>query len=708
MADAERERIDLNTRIQQLEAYKKDVESKSARKIEENCQLIDQLESLNSTVLGSDLRIRVLEVALQTSKQTIRRLESAACRAADMERHIAAFVKEQKLLQNSLQLTEMELRCAMQRWTKAELGLSDLQSQIERMEKEGKEERQRHAEVLSRMEMQRSVEQELENAATGLQGAKLGTSSISHLTHVVRDLLKDNAKLQLGMAETRDMLLASSEEIQALRDQLLHRQAMAAKETTEASQSGFLDAELESPRANSELHIHHHYHVSNAKTEKKSRIGEKRQRLSPAVLTPLDVACVPPTPSTLTNHRFQQPHETPGPRGRPVRESVSSKLERWSLISQEQSEFTLSSVPSSPQGYNRYSAIFDRAISDTPGSPTTTIEYTSPALTPAQRKRFSEISALSLSSTSALAPVITRRKSLSVHEEEPDLDVAMGSQEPPYPSSEKASDVAMPSTNIERPNRAIQIPNSSLAPEVTLKAASFDPVSTTLPAKHEHFPHRISRTLSYESINSAGGTETRKLFSRPSQLSLRPLGAAIPATTNATAHATIPQGAGTALLRSRMYSTLNRRSGRLLSSSTRSIRPLGDEGHLDPSTSMQSTLSKSPRIRTWAAWRPWVRSTSTPTKCVSASGTPLMLEAPEPDLQFVHSAGSTLEAPTTEVRKSTMKQNENKVWRGTGINQPGAIHGFQEFMTYHNRRSMPQQAVPVRLELDGPKEAPQQ
>lgn len=176
MADAERDRAQLISRIEQLEMDKRALETENARNIEENRSLLDQLETLNNTVSDSDTRIKMLEASLQSSQLIIRRLDSATERSEEMERHLSALESEQAALQNTLVASESEARSAIQRWKRAERGIADLQYQLEKMEQEARQEKERHMEIIGRMERQRVVERELSTAAGRLKGAAAAKS----------------------------------------------------------------------------------------------------------------------------------------------------------------------------------------------------------------------------------------------------------------------------------------------------------------------------------------------------------------------------------------------------------------------------------------------------------------------------------------------------------------------------------------------------
>ncbi|OAA53640.1 hypothetical protein SPI_09347 [Niveomyces insectorum RCEF 264] len=454
MADAERDRAELVKRVEQLEMDKKELEAENAKKIEENRALLDQLEALNNAVTASDTHVTLLEASLQSSQQTIRRLEGAAERAEAMERHLAALEAEQAVLQNSLVTSESEARYAIQRWKRAERGIADLQHQLEQMEKEAREEQERHLEVVGRMERQRAVEKELNTAAGRLKGAAAARSLQENnrhngsgvVTHFVRDLLQDNANLQLGIGELRAMLMASNDEIQLLRDQLMFHQPLADDDAAGAtagagagagatSATPTLRAELEvegstadtvnapetpgesarepSTPTSSHLHlhqhaisqdlrVHHYYHVGKKAEPKKAR--KKRTSLTPSVFTPPSTTFSTSPFSRSALPCQQDPPEaamspfrldTPSPRSFPSRHmskdsestTMSGLSNRFSVFSDQPSDLGLSSGPSSPQTNPRYS-VFDRTtLSDLslPVSPTTSVDPLSPLWRTANR-----------------------------------------------------------------------------------------------------------------------------------------------------------------------------------------------------------------------------------------------------------------------------------------------------------------------------------
>ncbi|UKZ67844.1 uncharacterized protein TrAtP1_009002 [Trichoderma atroviride] len=247
MADAERDRLRLNSRIERLQTDKQELEANNAAKSEENNQLLEQLELLNSTFLDSDAKIKSLEASLLSSQQAIRRLENAAARAAEADQHLKILEVEQDKLTGELRASKEEARSHAQRFKEAQRGILDMQDQLERMEREAILERQRHEEMMEKVDRQREVEKHLDAAAVRLKGAAASKSITDNrqgskiVGHFVRDLLQDNANLQLGIAELREMLLTSNDEIQELREQLMFHQPLA----DDSSPASTLKAELE-------------------------------------------------------------------------------------------------------------------------------------------------------------------------------------------------------------------------------------------------------------------------------------------------------------------------------------------------------------------------------------------------------------------------------------------------------------------------------
>ncbi|KAF4307373.1 hypothetical protein GTA08_BOTSDO14111 [Botryosphaeria dothidea] len=292
IADSEAERRRMAAKIETLEHEKADLEARNARTVQENRALLDQLEALNNAASETDSHCHELTAALMETQE-------------DLERQLAELEKEQMELQNKLTTTTSEEKSAVKRWRKAEQTIAALTEQMERIEKEAKEERERHVEVVSRMERRRAVERELETAAGRLKGAaaakagqhdKTGTNVVSHF---VKDILQDNANLQLGIVELREMLMNSNDEVERLREQLLLHQPLseASEEPSGPSLQKELGMEMDAaqePQKAQELrqlHIHNHYHAAPATSK-----GGSEKGTSPAQIIEEEEKCRYPKP----------------------------------------------------------------------------------------------------------------------------------------------------------------------------------------------------------------------------------------------------------------------------------------------------------------------------------------------------------------------------------------------------------------------------
>ncbi|KAK8102591.1 hypothetical protein PG984_015737, partial [Apiospora sp. TS-2023a] len=648
MANAKRDRLELTSRIEQLEMDNRELEAKNAHYIESNRDLLDQLETLNSTVADSEGRIRSLEATLLSSQQAIRRLEGETLRAESLERELEFLEQEQADLQTNLATTHEEARSAMARWKRAERGIVNLQDQLERMEYESKMERERHAEMVGRMEKQCAVEKELNTAAGRLKGAAAARSfgaadrGSNVVSHFVRDLLQDNSALQQGITELREMLMNSNDEIQSLRDQLICHQVM---ESEDSIAQHTLRAELESQEASrshisklsQELHIHHHYHAPAVKQEKKPR--KKRQGLTPGIFIP------PAQPSgTATPPSVWRPTQAT----RTQRDSNRSN--RWSMQSEQPSEFALSSAPSSPISSHRNSLFDPIMIESLPTSPTTSVDPMSPKWR-SHHKNPSNVSMRSFQAPTNFSLDTTQpSKTHTIYEEGDD-----------------GQEVPAPPLNTERSGADDEYGSVKLTDERG-DVDSFSDLTTD----DGRTAHRsLHRSLSHESIMSlSGGLDIHTLHSRPSQMTLRPLSSATSVTASSCVVARPMLSRDTA----RRSSLVLRDSYALSSSPSRnSLRavsgPLPASQRPGPS-----------KLGKWAgSWMPWgggaSTTASTTTDTTTATSTP------------------------TKSERENNDQLQKPSGRSPGVNQAGAIPGFQAYWAAHQKRT-PSKVQPEAVDRD--------
>ncbi|KAI9730739.1 MAG: hypothetical protein M1834_005708 [Cirrosporium novae-zelandiae] len=374
MCDAEREREALNATVDQLEREKEELEVKNAKLIEENRNLTHQLEDLNNTVIDSDTYIKSLSATLETTQAELRRLMTLASRTSELESQLMALENEQMQLRGDLATMREDKHSAIQRWRKAERTLNDLNDQVERMERESREERERHVEVVARLERMRGVETELKaSAAAKASTASLGRAKGNNhvVSSFVKDILEDNANLQLGIVELRELLGRSNEEVQQLREQMMMHQSMDYDFDT---QNGTLHDELaaqisdlsvgprQPPPQEVRVNVHHHYHAPVRDRVAKPPHLKVRKRRHP--VTPSAFA-TPNSPSPQTPLSLQGLST-----GSTILSQTSASIpqsrsrHRWSIRSTDTTT-TSSSIPSSPQSAYQASSIFDRLDSYT-------------------------------------------------------------------------------------------------------------------------------------------------------------------------------------------------------------------------------------------------------------------------------------------------------------------------------------------------------
>ncbi|KAH0564882.1 hypothetical protein GP486_001721 [Trichoglossum hirsutum] len=518
MADAERERRSMIDVIGKLETEKRELEAENMRAVEENRNLLDQLEELNNSVAEADDRIQSLTSTLLSTQTELQRLTALASRTAQLEAQLALLEEEQAQLQGTLMVTKEDERSAVQRWKRAERTLGDLQDQIERVEREAREERERHIEVLGRLERRRAVEKELDSAAGRLKGAaaaktlgkdKGGSSVVSHF---VKDILQDNANLQMGIVELREMLLISNEEVQTLREQLMMHQPVL--ENGDGQLSATLRKELgleSSPRAPQEVHVHHHYHAppraqespTREKVAPLRRPKKKRNVIAPTLFNP-------PSPKSLRSPSHLM--DSPGPSTAaailsqtsvsvppPAAPQFSSK--RSSIQSTHALSLFASSVPSSPP------SIFDRAFgssvvdSSRPTSPENSEPY-SPEFSSRHFKRGSDASYRSISTPIGMIATAPVTAGLHPTREEDDADAEYTDRDTAH-----SNDGGILPEDVEHSH------------EMT-HSDSMASVETNANDSDGAFRPNLRRSASHESILSIPALDVPAIRNRPSQVFL--------------------------------------------------------------------------------------------------------------------------------------------------------------------------------------------
>ena len=502
MAEAESERRKLGSSVDVLQSEKKDLEASNAQTIRENRRLLQELESLNSSISTAENEIVTLNTTLQSTLQEIDRLTALTAQAARVEAQLANLEAEHALLQKRYVSRDQSEKTANQRCRRAEITINALQEQIECIEREAIEERERHADVLARFEKRQAVEAELKGKgqkSKDLTGEATGDGNV--VSDFVREVLQDNANLQLGIVELREMLMSSNEEVENLREQMaLHQPILPTSDPAQPEQS--LDRELSNLPANElkpDFHVHHHYHaapnapntIARAAVQKRPK---KRRGISAShARKPSSGASAPSfrnAQPTAASAILAQTSVTIPPPSQP------NHAHKWSM-SQAPSSTTASSLPSSPI-FDRLDEYLNSSQPTTPG----TSPNASPTFTPRHVKHDSDTSTKGGHNSGRLghgeppsisSVLVSARRSSRIEEE--DLLV----------------DNADPDIRPEEPEESItnQSPSDASSQQTPEEASTFSLSRPIRPTLH--------RAASHESMLSTRAMQMPKIRVTPSQ-----------------------------------------------------------------------------------------------------------------------------------------------------------------------------------------------
>lgn len=524
MAEAEAERTKMTASISHLEIAKKELEATNARVVDENRNLLDQLEDLNHTVFESDIQIQSLNATLQSTRTELQRLTVLAGRTVVLEEQLLAIRMEHANLQHKLVTTQEEERSAVLRWKRAECTIGDLQESTDRIEREAGEERERHVKVVARMEKRRAAEKELETSACRLKGAAASTPGKDEaggnvVSHFVKDILQDNANLQLGIVELREMLTSSNEEVEDLRGRLLLHQPVLLENKYEGQRST-LQTELAErvPMKDDlpEFHVHHHYHAPTKTEVTRSpatihrRPKKRRSLVAPETSTPSSGWQTPrrtspptirPAPSASATTILSQTSVTIPP-------TLRNLPHRWSTQS---SSVAPSTVPSSPQSMYRGSSMFDCIDNTFDSSRPTSPESTglgSPMFLGRFNKGSSDLSSKCVSTPATIGLVYATSMTAS----------------PPHTTEEREVNDAegcltkLDLTSTGHPT-IMEESGNGFAGDAILSTAPSSAVSTNSICSPMEQPQlQLRRSASHESLLSISGMDIHTLRDRPSQM----------------------------------------------------------------------------------------------------------------------------------------------------------------------------------------------
>ena len=644
MAEAEEDRRRFLTSIENLEREKREVQVENARIIEENRGLLEQLDALNKAVADADSHTKSLEVRLEHSEAELRKVTVSAARAADLDAQLVQMENEQSKLHESLESAEEESKSAVQRWKKAESTLRDLHDQIDRIEKEAREERERHTEAVQRMERKRTVERELDGAARRLKGAAathdLGRShGGTVVSRFVRDILQDNANLQLGIVELRELLESSNQEVQCLRDQIISHQLvpMTEGDGQVPQLAPTLSQELESKeprRAPQEFHIHHHYHTPAIKKERPTLFRRSKNRHTwghpNTVHSPSGTKL-----ARKPTHRSQSSHSSASTMMSQPPVQIPSASQRWSSQSPG-----AESIASSPQSGYRSSSIFDRVERGFDSSRATSPDSTafSPLMVSRRRSSFYDASFRSPETNISVDPM-----------DDSVFNKGLGDAYQPVIPEEREDSV-----------------------HYATSERAFSPAPDDVFAS----PYSSRRKQSHESLFSVAGMDIHTPSRRPSRMEdiSTPYSARVPRRIfSSNDRFSNPVLSTSTVTANREPSKIDQSSQTLLASmaaSRHSETGSATSGHSDPTGTPTRKISLTRRVGGWMR----EHLGNTPTTAIG--DTKPHQEQPRPSTSQV---SPDMTPPSAANRKPNPKADTvpSLRYRYPGVNQKGPIMGFR-------------------------------
>jgi hypothetical protein len=660
LAESEAERSRLTTSVESLEADKTSLQDANQDLVKQNRELLDKLETLNTTLSDSDSHVKNLEALLVSAEVETRRLDGLAGRAAELEDQLKQLERDNIKAREEAAIHKEEERSALGRWREAELKVREMGREVERIEVEAGREREAHMEVVKRMERER----ELGVAAGRLKGIaalKESDGNGTVVSHFVRDILQDNANLQAGILELRELLQTSNDEVQGLREQIMEHQPVSPSDAILPGTVGTFDDQMgwSTPKqtpASQEVHVHHHYHAKFAASTKRIQPRKpSRKRTSIGLLGTTPESSVPSTPTTRPQRHFSSP-QVPAL----SIEQPQGRVNRWSVQSTATGSSNLSSMPSSPRSYfeQRNTGIFDRLEEDNESSRPTSPEsagYASPKqYGPGFGHRAGRPSDFSIVSFAI-----------------PEDDGSANELTPPQSATEDKIH------EINKPKQSITI---SVQPDTGQASEAHDLVPNDSYLDDLETHRTLRRTASHESLVSISGMDIHLAKRQPSQVYVLTRGISANSPSSARTVSTSQPLASIA----EVSATSNKRS---LSSDTSSasLALLRQAGHVPPPTQQQSR-GLGRLVGGWVRGN-WGIAPMRSTQDLRSQNRVATVPIPEPSRKASDVSSITSSevpaSPKVIAHKRTSSGSANSTGtpfgsfsRPMGINQVGPIPGF--------------------------------
>ena len=383
--ESQAEQARLSGYVHRLEDEKANLQDVNHRMVVENRELLQKLEKLNTDFGQSGTRVNELEDLLQQCEQEVRRLNGLTRKTQELELRVMDMEREHAELAKDLEDGQNETRGTIARWKESERKVRQLEQEVQKIEWDARLDRERHEEIVARMERDRTLEREM-GLSEGRLKATAAVQTMQHsgtqkqvVSNFVRDILQDNANLQSGIAELRELLQSSNDEVQNLRDQVMLHQPVQEDEPPIPQRTLSLGDELSlsqsapKKQVQQEVHVHHHYHtkLGGKKDKTPVRTSVRKTPRRRALMSSGTLSSSPSSSGASTPIMRPQRHAS----SPAIPLSIGPNTNRWSVQSTATTSTYMSSMASSPQShYDRKGSIFDRLERDEESSRPTSPE----------------------------------------------------------------------------------------------------------------------------------------------------------------------------------------------------------------------------------------------------------------------------------------------------------------------------------------------
>lgn len=218
VAETAKELANRSTQICDLEDKNESLREENSRIAAENDGLFSRIDVLNRSVDESEAQLSSLTATLRRTEAESQRLKTLAARTETLEEQLSGLETELEALQSTLETTVEEERVTKHRWRESQRVIFDLEAQVEMIEREatmdGSRRQRSHNHPVERHRPHRSVTESIKPKPA------LGTSATDAVTKFLKEVIEENARLQMNTAELEAMLVRSQEESEQLRDQV--------------------------------------------------------------------------------------------------------------------------------------------------------------------------------------------------------------------------------------------------------------------------------------------------------------------------------------------------------------------------------------------------------------------------------------------------------------------------------------------------------